>query len=137
MRLTTHPPHPLNRVWSRPPQLEEAHEGAAQEGDTKVPERDESVNAHFVAFTNVKGQLYELDGRKSFPVNHGATSAETLLEDAAKVVRGFIERDPGELRFTIVALAAASGGAAGVEGAGAGDEDAALAAAMAASMADA
>lgn len=28
------------------------------------------------------------------------------LQDAAKVVQKFMERDPGELRFTMVALAA-------------------------------
>lgn len=54
------------------------------------------------------GHLYELDGRKSNPINHGASSRDTLLEDAAAVVKKFMERDPEELRFTIVALAAAS-----------------------------
>lgn len=44
------------------------------------------------------------DGRKEFPINHGPSSAETILEDACKVVRAFMERDPEELKFTIVAL---------------------------------
>jgi ubiquitin carboxyl-terminal hydrolase L3 len=44
------------------------------------------------------------DGRKAFPINHGPTSADTLLEDACKVVRQFMERDPEEVKFTIVAL---------------------------------
>ena len=35
--------------------------------------------------SHVDGSLYELDGRKSFPINHGASSAETLLQDACKV----------------------------------------------------
>ena len=45
-----------------------------------------------------------IDGRKKFPINHGPSSAETLLEDACKVIQGFMERQPGELRFTMVAL---------------------------------
>jgi ubiquitin carboxyl-terminal hydrolase L3 len=49
--------------------------------------------------------LYELDGRKSFPINHGITTPETLLEDACAVVKQFMARDPEEVRFTIVALA--------------------------------
>lgn len=45
-----------------------------------------------------------LDGRKAFPINHGPTSADTLLEDACNVVKKFMERDPEEVKFTIVAL---------------------------------
>lgn len=61
-------------------QLEEAHGEAASEGQTAVPDIDERVNAHFVAFSCVKGDLYELDGRKKFPINHGPSSPETLLQ---------------------------------------------------------
>lgn len=53
------------------------------------------------------GSLYELDGRKAFPINHGPTSPTTLLADACSVVKQFMDRDPGEMRFTIVALGAA------------------------------
>ena len=52
----------------------------------------------------VDGNLYELDGRKSFPINHGPTTRETLLSDSCKVIQQFMSRDPTELRFTIVAL---------------------------------
>jgi Ubiquitin carboxyl-terminal hydrolase, family 1 len=55
--------------------------------------------------SEVDGCLYELDGRKPAPVNHGATSPDTLLQDAVEVVSQFMARDPTELRFTIVALA--------------------------------
>lgn len=56
--------------------------------------------------SHVDGGLYELDGRKAFPINHGSTTADTLLEDACGVIRQYIARDEGELRFTIIALAA-------------------------------
>ena len=73
-----------------------------------------------------------LDGRKSFPINHGPTTPETFLQvrkvlsegdkvthldavtfhnmiqDAAKVCQNFMSRDPTELHFTIVALSAAA-----------------------------
>ncbi|XP_022246930.1 ubiquitin carboxyl-terminal hydrolase isozyme L3-like [Limulus polyphemus] len=48
------------------------------------------------------------DGRKSFPINHGPTSRENLLKDAATVCRKFIERDPENVRFNVLALAAAA-----------------------------
>lgn len=34
-------------------------------------------------------------------------SQETLLESAVAIIRGFMERDPGEIRFTMLALAPA------------------------------
>lgn len=41
---------------------------------------NEQVNFHFVAFVHKGGYLYELDGRKEFPINHGETDPEKLLE---------------------------------------------------------
>ena len=82
-------------------------------------------------FSEKDGHLYELDGRKRFPINHGATTPATLLlvrplhdslhvvvaqrcslpscrvspQDACRVIQGFMARDEGEMRFTITALA--------------------------------
>lgn len=47
-----------------------------------------------------------LDGRKPIPINHGPTTPETLLDDAARVCKEYMERDPTEVRFTAVALTA-------------------------------
>lgn len=81
-----------------------SHKELSQEGQTNAP--DEPVNHHFITFAHVDGSLYELDGRRSFPVNHGPTTPDTLLEDAAKICKKFMERDPTEVRFTVIALAA-------------------------------
>lgn len=81
-----------------------AHEMSAQEGQTEAPPADEDVNLHFVTFAHVDGSLYELDGRKSFPINHGNTSPDTLLEDASAVCKQFVERDPDNVNFNVVAL---------------------------------
>ncbi|KAM3862037.1 ubiquitin carboxyl-terminal hydrolase isozyme L3 [Diretmus argenteus] len=80
------------------------HESSAQEGQSEAPSIDEKVNLHFISFVNVGGQLYELDGRKPFPIAHGKTSEDTLLEDAIGVCKTFMARDPQELRFTVIAL---------------------------------
>lgn len=80
------------------------HESSAQEGQTEAPSADERVNLHFISFVNVGGQLYELDGRKLFPILHGKTSEETFLEDAVEVCKLFMARDPDEVCFTIIAL---------------------------------
>lgn len=58
-------------------QLMSAHQELALEGQTEVCT---TVNNHFVAFVHKDGFLYELDGRKDFPINHGSTTPEHLLE---------------------------------------------------------
>ncbi|CAH1776593.1 unnamed protein product [Owenia fusiformis] len=82
-----------------------AHEESAKEGQTAAPSIDEKVKLHFVTFIHSDGTLYEMDGRKSAPVNHGPTTKDSLLEDTCTVVKGFMERDPDEVNFTLVALA--------------------------------
>uniref|UniRef100_A0A3P9KVM7 Ubiquitin carboxyl-terminal hydrolase n=1 Tax=Oryzias latipes TaxID=8090 RepID=A0A3P9KVM7_ORYLA len=68
------------------------HESRAQEGQTEAPSLDDKVNLHFIAFVNVGGHLYELDGRKPFPVVHGKTSEDTLLEVKTTTLKQILER---------------------------------------------
>lgn len=67
-------------------------------------ERQEDVDTHFVCFSCVDGHLYELDGRKTGPINHGECNEDELLSKAVEVIKGFMARDPEEMRFTIVAF---------------------------------
>ena len=86
-------------------EIEESHGETAQQGQSAVVQ---DVMTHFVAFVTRGGHLYELDGRKASPINHGTSSPETLLADAAVAIKThFMDADPGELRFTITALAPA------------------------------
>merc|ERR1711903_72270 len=62
------------------PSLEEAHQGAAAEGSTAPPPADATVDLHFVCFVHKAGSLFELDGRKTAPVCHGASSEATFLQ---------------------------------------------------------
>ena len=55
-------------------------QAAAQEGNTAPPPLEEVINLHFVALVHRDGRLWELDGRKSFPIDHGPTSPERLLQ---------------------------------------------------------
>jgi len=86
--------------------LEKAHKKAVKKGQSEVTAR---VSTHFIAFVEVDGSLYELDGRKSAPVNHGPCKGNEVLAKSCNVIQGFMDRDPGELRFTIMALAFAGG----------------------------
>ncbi|KAL0891966.1 hypothetical protein ABMA27_015200 [Loxostege sticticalis] len=82
----------------------EAYKDVAFNESPDGEEVNETPNNHFVTFIHKDGSLYELDGRKSFPINHGQTTPENLLEDAAKVCRQFIDREPDNIGFNIVAL---------------------------------
>lgn len=82
------------------------HMESAQEGQTEAPGEDMEVYHHFIAFVHKDGSIYELDGRQLSPINHGSSSPEALLEDAARVCKDYMARNPGEVRFTMVALAA-------------------------------
>jgi len=84
----------------------DVHQNLAQEGQTAAPPSDSKVEHHFISFVNVGGELFELDGSKNFPISHGATKEETFLNDAARVCKDFIARDP-EGNYGIMALACA------------------------------
>lgn len=90
-------------------EIESKHDAATSDDQNQTSRGsiDDQLETHFVALVNVNGHLYELDGRKEKPVQHGKTSAETFLKDSAKVVQKFMDRDPEEVRFTILALAPA------------------------------
>lgn len=84
--------------------IEQQHEVIAAAGGSAV-DREEDVNLHFNSFVCVDGRLYELDGRKSFPVNHGECRPEELLTKAVAVIQQeFVARDPEEIRWNLVAL---------------------------------
>ncbi|KAM4054234.1 ubiquitin carboxyl-terminal hydrolase isozyme L1 isoform 2-T2 [Anomaloglossus baeobatrachus] len=83
-----------------------AHNAIAAEGHCRPNE--DGVHFHLVVLTAVGGNLYELDGLTSKPIDHGATSKGTLLEDAGKICKQFTERECGDVRFSSVALVKAA-----------------------------
>lgn len=82
-------------------EMEVAHSVAAGAGET---EATDNVNTHFICFAFVNGELYELDGRRSGPISHGPSSPDTLLPDAAKVIRKMIDKNPDSLGFNVMAI---------------------------------
>lgn len=82
-------------------EMEVAHSVAATAGET---EASDNVDTHFICFTCVDGQLYELDGRKAGPISHGASSPSTLLRDAAKVIQQIILKNPESINFNVISF---------------------------------
>ncbi|KAJ9147663.1 hypothetical protein P3X46_029798 [Hevea brasiliensis] len=89
-------------------EMEVAHSVAATAGDT---EASDNVDTHFICFACVEGELFELDGRKSGPISHGASSPSNLLQDAAKVIRNMIQKNPDSLNFNVIAISKKAEGA--------------------------
>ncbi|KAG5562445.1 hypothetical protein RHGRI_005246 [Rhododendron griersonianum] len=99
---------PLERAafLEKDSEMEEAHYLAATGGETEV---SENVDTHFICYTCVDGQLYELDGRKSGPISLGPSSHGSLLQDAAKVIQGVIRNNPDSVNFNVIAISKKSG----------------------------
>eukprot|EP00579_Thalassiosira_antarctica_P013839 CAMPEP_0201928828 /NCGR_PEP_ID=MMETSP0903-20130614/21790_1 /ASSEMBLY_ACC=CAM_ASM_000552 /TAXON_ID=420261 /ORGANISM="Thalassiosira antarctica, Strain CCMP982" /LENGTH=259 /DNA_ID=CAMNT_0048467427 /DNA_START=22 /DNA_END=801 /DNA_ORIENTATION=+ len=90
------------------PTIEAFHEDAANDFSNQTPRgnKGDDIDMHFVSFVNVKGKLYELDGRlEQGPICHGETTQQNFLKDACGVVKQLMEADPSEMRFTILAFA--------------------------------
>ena len=95
------------------PALESAHQAAAAKGDTAAPDAESDVDLHYVCFVKTQDHhLWELDGRRSGPLDRGPIGEEddVLSERALELgVRRFMRREEqagaGELRFSLVVLA--------------------------------
>jgi len=85
-------------------EIAQAHESSSNKGQTRHDQVMPS-DFHFISFVEVDGHLYELDGGKSFPIDHGITTSETFLQDAAKVIQSnFISKIQNDPYFSILTL---------------------------------
>eukprot|EP00164_Ancoracysta_twista_P000538 GFYU01000718.1.p1 GENE.GFYU01000718.1~~GFYU01000718.1.p1 ORF type:complete len:236 (+),score=74.66 GFYU01000718.1:76-783(+) len=85
--------------------LKNAHESMATEGQTAAPEADAALDFHFICFVEVDGHLYELDGAKEFPVNHGECASDRVLHQAAKVIQSnYIQILGQDQMFSVITL---------------------------------
>jgi len=93
-------------LLERDDKVEVAHSESASEGSGNI---DMDTNLHFVCFVQKDGHLYELDGRRPNPVNHGASSPATVLQDTVRVVKQYMEVNTSDaLNWSLVALAQAA-----------------------------
>jgi len=91
--------------------LEQAHQEAAQTGDSKAPTSHERVGYGFTAFVKGKdGHLWELEGRRNGPLDRGvlAEDEDVLSENALRMgpLRIINQEKAVEGRFSCLALTA-------------------------------
>uniref|UniRef100_A0AC34FNU2 Ubiquitinyl hydrolase 1 n=1 Tax=Panagrolaimus sp. ES5 TaxID=591445 RepID=A0AC34FNU2_9BILA len=75
--------------------MHKAHESSAQSGDTDIPPENR-VEHHFITFVNIDGTLYEIDSSMDFARPIGPTTPQTMLQDAAKVIKEFMAKFESE-----------------------------------------
>lgn len=97
------------QLLERSQSLSRAHHDVASKGDTVAPQASDDVDLHYVCFVKTNdGTLWELDGRRKGPIDHGKLDAdEDILSEKALALgpRKFLERGGEDPRFTAVALA--------------------------------
>ena len=77
------------------PFIDEAQQRATEEEDVY----------HFIAYTPIRGVLYELDGLQPAPISHGACTFEEFPVKVIPVLQRRIERYPSqEIRFNLLAM---------------------------------
>lgn len=77
------------------PFIDETQQRGTQAGDVY----------HFIAYTSIKGVLYELDGLQPAPISHGACTFEEFPVKVIPVLQRRIERYPSqEIRFNLMAM---------------------------------
>ncbi|KAF6146123.1 hypothetical protein GIB67_015561 [Kingdonia uniflora] len=86
----------LDRFFKRTASMDPLERASFLENDREMED------AHSVAAT--AGELYELDGRKSQAISHGASSPSSLLQDAAKIIKAMIEKNPNSINFNVIAF---------------------------------
>lgn len=75
------------------------------EYDNTMPRKEED-SYHFIGYVPIDGRLYELDGIKSGPIDHGAIGEKDWLTLARIAIRKRIEKyKEGEIHFNLMAIA--------------------------------
>ncbi len=96
--------------------LARIHESTSHQGQTAAPDAEADVDLHFICLlpASTPGwgsgeggarELVELDGRRPQPVSHGPVPEGTpFLHAVAPIIQGFMDREPGNGNFSILAL---------------------------------
>lgn len=91
-----------SQAFAQSSDIKSSHSNVVESGTTSHLVEN---NNHFVAFINYSDHIYEMDGTKDFPINHGPTNSQTFLEDACREVKKFMNRDPENPNFSLLCLA--------------------------------
>ena len=99
-------PQQIGSALAEASEIHAVSEAGSKQGQTETPEATMKTEGHFISFVCKGGDLYELDGRKNFPINHGPIQeGEDLLTAAAKTIKTcFMDTDPTSTQFNMMVL---------------------------------
>ena len=95
----------MGELFKNSKDILDEHKNAVVGGQSNV---QNDTDSHFVAFIVKNNELYELDGMTPAPISHGNCSKEDLLPRSANVIKEYMARDPDNLGFSMIVLAATS-----------------------------
>lgn len=73
------------------------------EFDEKTSKKEED-SFHFVSYVPIDGRLYELDGLKEYPLDHGPTGEDWLAAAKPVIEKRILRYTAGEIHFNLLAL---------------------------------
>lgn len=73
------------------------------EFDEKMSKKEED-SFHFVSYVPIDGRLYELDGLKEYPLDHGPTGDDWLAAAKPVIEKRISRYTAGEIHFNLLAL---------------------------------
>lgn len=90
-------------------ELEHFHAVEAQGGETEAPPAQDQIETHYVCFCRSckDGHLYELDGRRTGPIDHGEIPDDVLCDKSIETIQNFFKADP-LASFSLMAMVAAT-----------------------------
>lgn len=104
------PPDLRGEALSNSKTIREVHNSFARSNpffmDDKDPDADKEDAFHFIAYVPVNGRLYELDGLKPGPIDHGAVEKgkTAWVERVTQVLQTRISSYESEIRFNLMAV---------------------------------
>merc|ERR1719461_619558 len=101
---------PVNKGWalSNSEEIRSVHNSFARQSvfefDAKAAKEDDDV-FHFVAYLPIKGRLYELDGLREGPLDHGAIEGSDWISTVRPIIEARIAKyQAGEIHFNLMAV---------------------------------
>ncbi|XP_066249123.1 ubiquitin carboxyl-terminal hydrolase calypso [Euwallacea similis] len=119
LKAHTHGMSPENKGWAigNTPELACAHNSHAMPQAKRRLEKSSAVATgrftgrgeafHFVSFVPIGGRLYELDGLKPFPIDHGPCNEQDWTDKFRSVIQdrlGITADEYNEIRFNLMAV---------------------------------
>ena len=93
-------PEELSSFLNEDPELEAVHGQFASQGQSQM---DENTSYHFVAYVNIEGTIWEIDGRRSQPLQKGPCTQEDFGIKVSALLKGYTTMDD-TCRFSLMAL---------------------------------